>query len=336
MTTEGKGQQAGGRIRVRELLEQAEPEYLQVELVAGEGGLDREITLARIQKPGLALTGYVDFVKSGRVQVLGASEIGYLKMIDSGERRSVLERLCARPIPCLAVTKAQEVPPELLDLCQQRQIPLLVSRLVSSVFIDRITIFLDSQLAPRTTVHGVLMDIYGIGVLIIGRSGVGKSELALDLVVRGHRLVTDDVVEIRRRQGDILVGRGPELIRHHMELRGIGIINIEHMFGAASFRTRKRVEMVVRLEEWNDGKEYDRLGLEEQQHDVLGLKLPLVRLPVASGRNLSILIEVAVRNMILKLSGYHPAEDLIQRLQEAMENPEFVTGTFDLDEGDLE
>ena len=324
-----------GRVSVQELLS-ADGEHLEVELVAGEAGLDREITLHRIQKPGLAMTGYVDFIKSGRVQVFGSSEIGYLERVDGAERRRVLERICQQPIPCITVTKAQEVPDELIELCEEHDIPLLRSRLISSVFIDRITFFLDSQLAPRTTVHGVLIDVFGIGVLIVGESGVGKSECALDLIVRGHRLVSDDVVEIRRRQGDILVGRGPELIRHHMELRGLGILNIEHLFGAASIRGRKRVELVVRLEEWVENQQYDRLGLDEERHEILDVEIPLIRLPVASGRNLSILIEVAVRNLMLKLVGYHPAEDLSRRLQAEMENPRFVTETFDLDEGDLE
>ena len=321
-------------ISVRELLTD-DGEHLELELIAGKEGLDREISFERIQKPGLAMTGYVDFIKHGRVQILGESELGYLHHVDGDERRRVLTGLCARPIPCVIVTKALDVPAELIERCDANDLPLLRSQLLSSMFIDRLTLYLDQHLAPRTTVHGVLVDVYGVGVLITGAAGVGKSECALDLVVRGHRLVADDVVEIRRRAGEILMGRGPELIRHHMELRGLGIINVEHLFGAASIRERKRVEIVVLLEKWSDEQDCDRLGLDEATHDILGIELPFMRLPVASGRNLSILVEVAVRNLILKLTGYHPAQELARRLQEAMEKPNVVQHSLD-DEGDLE
>jgi HPr kinase/phosphorylase len=328
-----RAQNAEG-ISVRELLSE-DGRHLELTLVAGGDGLDREIVFHRIQKPGLAMTGYVDFVRGGRVQVLGESEIHYLDGVSAQERRDILARLCALPIPCITVTKALDIPDELVDQCAGNRLPLLRSSLVSSTFIDRITLYLDSHLAPRTTVHGVLIDVYGVGVLITGSSGVGKSECALDLIVRGHRLVADDVVDIRCRAGEILMGRGPELIRHHMELRGLGILNIEHLFGAASVRDRKRVEIVVMLEQWNDDVEYDRLGLDQTTHDILGVALPFIRLPVASGRNLSILIEVAVRNHILKLTGFNPAEELTRRLQESMEKPELIPHAAD-DEGDLE
>ncbi|MGD8330377.1 MAG: HPr(Ser) kinase/phosphatase [Acidobacteriota bacterium] len=323
------------RISVRELLSE-DGRHLELELVTGGDGLDREIVFHRIQKPGLAMTGYVDFVRGGRVQVLGESEMRYLGSLGSAERRRLMASLCALPIPCITVTKGLDIPDEVVELCATNRLPLLRSPLVSSTFIDRITLYLDSVLAPRTTVHGVLVDVYGVGVLITGSSGVGKSECALDLIVRGHRLVADDIVEIRCRAGEILMGRGPELIRHHMELRGLGILNIEHLFGAASVRDRKRVEIVVLLEQWDEDADYDRLGLDRTTHEILGVALPFIRLPVASGRNLSILIEVAVRNHILKLTGFHPAEELTRRLQEAMEKPEVVPLRLDPDEGDME
>lgn len=335
MSEEEGSVQASAGITVRELLAE-DGHHLEIELLAGGDGLDREIVFHRIQKPGLAMTGYVDFVRGGRVQVLGESEIRYIVSRPGEERSAVLARLCALPIPCITVTQGLEVPPELADLCTENRLPLLRSQLTSSAFIDRITQYLDSRLAPRTTVHGVLVDVYGVGVLVTGQSGVGKSECALDLIVRGHRLVADDVVEIRCRAGEILMGRGPELIRHHMELRGLGILNIEHLFGAASIRDRKRVELVVRLEQWNDEVEYDRLGLDGSTHEILGVALPFICLPVASGRNLSNLIEVAVRNHILKLTGFHPAEELTRRLEEAMKKPAFATQVAETDEGDLE
>lgn len=326
---------AAGGISVRELLTE-DGRHLELELVVGGDGLDREIVFHRIQKPGLAMTGYVDFVRGGRVQVFGESEILYILSRPSDERRTILARLCALPIPCIAVTKGLDVPTELVEICRENRLPLLRSDLMSSVFIDRLTLYLDSHLAPGTTLHGVLVDVYGVGVLIMGQSGVGKSECALDLIVRGHRLVADDVVEIRRRSGEILMGKGPELIRHHMELRGLGILNIEHLFGAASVRDRKRVELVVLLEEWNEGVEYDRLGIDEETFEVLDIELPFIVLPVASGRNLSNLVEVAVRNLILKLTGYHPAQEVTRRLQEAMEKQSYAPHAAERDEGDLE
>ena len=322
-------------VTVQELLDEG-GDYLSLEILAGSSGLGNEITLQRIQKPGLAMTGYIDFIHPGRVQVLGASELGYLETLTSEERQEKLVRLCECSIACVAITKSLPVPAELLKLCEAHGIPLLRSSLLSSSFIDCLNLYLDAHLAPRTTVHGVLLDVFGIGALIQGASGIGKSECALDLVARGHRLVSDDVVEIRKRQGGILVGRGPELIRHHMELRGLGIINIADLFGAASNRQRKRVELVVFLEEWKEGQEYERLGLDEGTCDFLGVSLPLLRLPMKSGRNVAILVEVAARHMLLRLKGYHPAADLAKRLREAMEQPQFHLGTYDVDEGDLE
>jgi HPr kinase/phosphorylase len=326
---------AAERLSVRELLSD-DGRHLQLELLAGDTGLDREVVFHRIQKPGLAMTGYVDFVRGGRVQVLGATELRYLFGLPADERRRILDRLCALPVACIIVTKGLDVPAELVEVCGAYDLPLLRSTLMSSTFIDRITLYLDSHLAPRTTVHGVLVDVYGVGVLITGASGVGKSECGLDLIVRGHRLVADDVVEIRCRAGGILLGCGPELIRYHMELRGLGILNIEQLFGAASVRDRKRVEVVVLMEAWDENVEYERLGLDEPTHEILGVELPFIRLPVASGRTPAILIEVAVRNHILKLSGLHPAQELTRRLQESMEKSELAPHALDPDGGDLE
>jgi len=310
--------------------------HLELEFLGGEAGLDRDITAHRIQKPGLAMTGYVDFMKPGRVQVLGSTEIDYLETLEARQRYEILEVICDRPVACFVVTGRAAILDELVELCEKYRTPLFRTSLISSEFIDRITLLLDRHLAPRTMVHGVLMDVYGIGVLITGDSGVGKSECALDLVVRGHRLVSDDVVEIRRRRGDILLGQGPELIKHHMELRGLGVINIEHLFGAASIRARKRIELVVHLEKWAERGKYERLGLDEEKKEIMGLELPLIRLPVASGRNLSILMEVAARNLILKLTGYHPAEDMRRRLEAAIQDPRSGPDVRDVDEGDFE
>ena len=322
-------------LRVLDLIEVG-AEFLGLELLAGDGGLDRRIEVPRIQKAGLAMTGYVDFVGAGRIQVFGRSELAYLATLDGSRREPILRRLCQRPIPCIAVTRELEPPAELVALCREHDVPLLRSHLQTSFFGERISLFLDAHLAPGTVVHGVLVEVYGTGVLITGPSGIGKSECALDLVVRGHRLVSDDVVEIRRRQGDILVGRGPELIRHHMEIRGLGIIRVADLFGAAASRQQKRVEMVVELTRWEKGTEYERLGIDSESTEVLGVELPRVRLPVTPGRNLSILIEIATRTLLLKRKGIHPARDLEERLQMAMEEPRYEQEPYDPDAGDVE
>lgn len=322
-------------VPVRELLE-AGRKLLEIELLAGEDGLDRQITHQRIQKPGLAMAGYTGFIHPGRVQVFGASEITYLNTMGSDERRAVLEPIFAHDITCIAVTKALAVPPELLELCTERDVPLLLSQLLSSIFIDRLNHFLDARFAPRSTVHGVLMDVLGVGVLIRGPSGIGKSECALDLVMRGHRLVSDDIVEFQCRQGEILVGRGPELVRSHMEVRGLGIINIAHLFGVGATRQRKRLEMVVDLQHGHSGDDCERLGLDQEFTELLGVQISVVRIPVVPGRSLANIVEVAARSQLLRLKGLHPAAEINERLQAAMLKPQFPVDRFDIDEGDLE
>ncbi len=324
-----------GAIPVRELIE-AGADYLQLELLTGAAGLGNPITHQRIQKPGLAMAGYTGFVHPGRVQVFGESEIGYLAKLPPEERNALLAPFCAQPLSCVALTKGLEPPRELVSACGDRDIPLLRSPLLSSTFIDRLNHFLDAHFAPRTTVHGVLVDVLGVGVLIFGQSGLGKSECALELVMRGHRLVADDVVEIRCRQGEILVGRGPELVSHHMEVRGLGIINIAHLFGVASTRQRKRIELVLELQPEGGDHECERLGIDLETREILGVQIPLVRLPVAPGRNLANLIEVAARYLLLRLQGLNPAEELSARLSAAIANPSYRVGSYDLDEGDLE
>ncbi len=330
-------ERGAGPIAVRELLESGR-DYLAIELLAGEAGLDKGITHSRIQKPGLAMAGYTGFVHPGRVQVFGESEIRYLERLDGRQRRAVLEPLCEQPLSCVAVTKGLQPPAELLQECERRAIPLLRSPLLSSTFIDRLNHFLDAHFAPRTTVHGVLMDVLGVGVLIQGPSGVGKSECALDLIMRGHRLVSDDVIELQCRQGEVIVGSGPEMMRHHMEVRGLGIINIAHLFGVASTRRRKRVELVIKLQAWKPGQEIERLGLDREQETILGVRIPRVRLPVASGRSVANLVEVAARNLLLQLGGYDPARELEERVRRQMASPRspFAIGGYDIDEGDLE
>jgi len=318
-------------IKVRELLsEEAAP--LQLRLIAGKRGLKREITVPRIQKPGLALLGDIEYLRSGRIQILGASEINYLEKLSSTERSRALHKICSYGVACFIVTKELKPPIELVEQTNRFDIALLQTPLVSSVCIDKVTDFLDNRLAPRTNLHGDLMDVYGVGVLIIGESGIGKSECALDLIVRGHRLVADDMIEIKRRAGNILMGSGPELIRHQMELRGLGLISIKDLFGVASIRYEKMVDLVVLLERWDEEQKYDRLGIDEKQYEILGVKVPLIRMPVAPGRNISILIEVAARNQLLKLKGYHAARDFVDRYDKKVRLNPFIKG-FRSDDG---
>ena len=302
---------------VHELLTDVDAESIGLTLCAGEDGLENTVTRARIQKPGLALAGFLEYIHAGRVQILGKSEMTFLKERPPAERSRIMAQLCRQGASCFVVTAGHDVPAELLEVADAQSVPLMTTERPTPVVIDGLTRFLENRLAPRVVVHGVLIDIYGLGVLLLGDSGVGKSECAVDLIVRGHRLVSDDVVEIKRR-GEILIGTGPELTRYHMELRGVGIVNVKDLFGVAAVRLNKFVEYVIRLDPWKEGKRYDRLGLDDQTHEILGIDRPYVELPVGPGRNLSVLIEVAARNHLLKLKGYHPAKQLARRLGERL------------------
>jgi len=252
----------------------------------------------------------------GRIQILGESELNYLDTMAEDVRRERIASICALPVSAFVITKGQTPPDDIVRECRLRKIPLLVSDRTTSVVIQSITRVLEDSLAPSTTLHGVLVDVYGMGVLLLGESGIGKSECALDLVHRGHRLVADDAVEIRRYPSGALVGRAAEMIRYHMELRGIGIINIKHLFGVSAVRASKSVELVIELERWDPTKKYDRLGLDGEFYTILERELPRLRLPVASGRNLALLIEIAARNELLKSQGYDAAKEFARRVDE--------------------
>jgi HPr kinase/phosphorylase len=294
---------------------------LDIEVLAGSAGTDRQITIPHPQKTGLALSGFDAYLKGGRVLVFGGSEVHYLETLDAGERAAALRRVFGHSLPCVLVTGGAVPPAETLVEADRAGVPLLRTRMATPDAIARLSAVLDIHLAPRDTVHGVLMDILGLGVLMVGESGIGKSECALDLVVRGHRLVSDDVVELHCRAGSFIIGTCPELTRHHMEIRGLGLINVQDLFGVASTRSSKRVELVVQLERWEHGREYDRLGLDEQSYEVLGTRIPMIRMPVAPGRNISILVEVAARNQLLRARGHHAARRLVSRLNEQLAPP---------------
>lgn len=283
-----------------------------------EAGLDRVIEDSDVSTPGLALSGYTERFPAGRLQVLGETEISYLRSLKPEERREVVERFLAFDIPCLFVTKGQALPSELLEVAEGAGVPVLVSDLKTAEFFRRIKPFLDDQFAPHTTVHGSLADVYGVGLLFVGRSGIGKSECVLDLVERGHRLVADDVVHITRRGHDVLIGRGLELQRHHMEIRGIGIIDIRALFGIRAIRQQKRIEVMVRLVEWNDDQAYDRTGLIAEQTQILDVDLPEVTIPLNPGKNITVISEVIAMNHLLKYAGTDSAAAFNRNLMDIM------------------
>ena len=301
---------------VGDLLSEPLPD-LALRLIGGKAGLGREITVAVPERPGLALAGHPETLQAGTVQVLGKSEIVYLSQLPHEPRRLLLDRLGAAPVACLLVTQGNPPHPELLESCERHGLPILMTSRPTERAIEVLSRHLEDRLAPTITLHGTLIDIYGVGVLILGESGVGKSESALELILRGHRLVSDDTVTIRR-VGSMLNGTGPEVSRYHMELRGLGIINIKDLYGVAAVRERKDLDLVVKLDAWQEDKEYDRLGLDETMYSIHGVELPFIEMPVGPGRNLSILLEVAARHHLLKRRGYHAARELAGRISDAL------------------
>ena len=304
-------------LSIQELLSEKEA-GLDLELLAGEKGLNNLVTVPRIQKPGLALAGYITNLHPDRIQVLGSTELSYLAHLPPETAGSNLRQLIALDNSCFIITKGQDAPEMLIREVESQGTPLLRTHHQSSTFISLITKFLEERLLPSTTVHGVLVEVAGVGVLILGKSGMGKSECALDLVLRGHRLVADDVVKVRLKLPSVLFGEGSDLLHYHMEIRGLGIINIKHLFGVAAIRERKKIDLAVELVEWEEGKEYDRLGLEEQTYSLLGVEIPLLKIPVRPGRNMTSIVEVAARNQILKEMGYHSAIEFQDRLEKRM------------------
>ncbi len=304
-------------VPVSDLLEASEYR-LDLELLAGAEGLGNEIRAPRIQKPGLAVAGYTAQIRPHRLQILGQTEISYLGTLSSEVRDRNIRQVFHAGAACFVVTKGLDVPPVFVEEAARTRTPLLRTPLRSSVFIERVTRYLGDRLAPTTRVHGVLVDVIEVGILLIGESGIGKSECALDLVRRGHRLVADDVVRIRLYPPFRLVGEGEDLIRYHIEIRGIGILDIRELFGITAIRDQKQVELVVELVHWQEGEEYERLGLEERSYRILGVDVPYLRIPVAPGRSIASVLEVAARNQLLKRMGHNSAIRLTERLEAAL------------------
>lgn len=308
----------GISLSIQEILD--DNEYgLGLKLFAGQRGTGNRIFSPRIQKPGLALSGYTEHLHPERIQVLGNTEISYLSQIDAHLAAENIRTLSGFPISCFIITKGLYPPQFLLDMAENADIPVLGTHLQSSTFISLITKFLEERLLPATHLHGVLVDVLGVGILLTGKSGIGKSECALDLVIRGHRLVADDMVFIKKKVPAALVGQAEEAIQHLMEIRGLGIINVKDLYGVSSIREKKIIDMVLELVEWDPTQEYDRLGLDDRRETILGVDIPHICIPVRPGRNLGSIIEVAARNFLLKGMGYHSARDFQERLMSRIE-----------------
>ena len=303
----------GISLSIQELL--TDNQYgLRLSLLTGTEGLNNRISSSRIQKPGLALAGYYEHLHPERLQVLGNTEISYLQQIDSLVAEENITRLCSFPISCFVVTKGLRPPQLLLDQADSRAIPVLATSHQSSTFISLITKYLEERLLPTTHLHGVLMDVLGVGVLITGKSGIGKSECALDLVMRGHRLVADDMVFVKKKMPAALIGQAEESLQYLMEIRGLGIINIKDLYGVSAIRDKKIVDLQLELVDWDESHEYDRLGVDDLSVTILGIEIPHIIIPVRPGRNLGSIVEVAARNNLLKGMGYHSARDFQERL----------------------
>ncbi len=306
------------RVHVEALLsEEAAPMGLR--LLGGRAGLKNYIDRSRVQRPGLALTGFTRYLSPGRVQILGGSESSYLRTLKVKQRALVLHRLMSRELCCVVVTRGLEVPPELQQEGEARGIPVLATTLDSTPFIKRLTEFLEDRLARTARLHGVLIDVLGVGVFIRGDSGIGKSECGLELVDRGHRLISDDAVDIKATSQGLL-GASPRPTRDHMEIRGLGILNIQDLYGVSAVSPEQTIDLVVRLEKWNPRKAYDRLGLNRETEAILDLQVPLLRLPVAPGRNVALLVELAAKNLLLRARGHDATATLLSRV-EALAGP---------------
>lgn len=272
-----------------------------------------------INRPALQLAGYFDHFGKERVQIIGLVEYTYIETMERDSKRKVFDTLFASGIPCLVYCRSLEPDEEIVELARYYGVPVLVSDMITSDFMAEIIRWLKTQLAPMISIHGVLVEVYGEGVLIMGESGIGKSEAALELIKRGHRLVTDDVVELRKVSDDTLVGSAPDITRHLIELRGIGIVDVKALFGVAAVKNTQSVDMVIKLEEWSRDKEYDRLGLDEQYTEFLGNKVVCYNIPIRPGRNLAVIVESAAVNSRQKKMGYNAAQELYKRVQRSLE-----------------
>ncbi len=288
---------------------------LKLQIIAGKGSFERNVAVSDLNRLGLALTGNFVYFPSERVQVIGLTELTYIRSLNKKIQKERIDKIFSyRRIPCFLVSRNLKMPSYFLKTADRKKIPVLVSKIATTKLISIVTNYLEDKFAREISLHGTLLDIFGEGILLLGETGVGKSETALELIDRGHRLVADDVVYLSMRTGKGLIGRGSELIQHHMELRGIGIIDIRNLFGVAAIRNQKEINLIVNLETWHSHKEYERLGLDEKTSSILGIKIPKLVIPVRPGRNIATLVEVAALNERLKRMGYFTARQLNTRL----------------------
>lgn len=287
----------------------------QLEIVFSPPNLDSiNIESADVNRSGLQLTGFLGHFDNHRIQIMGTVEVSYLSTLNADERRSRLDAFFARRFPCLVVTRGLDIFPELLEVAAKHEIPLLRTSDETSRFLSGVIRYLNIQLAPRIIMHGVLIDVYGEGILILGESGIGKSEAAMELVNRGHRLIADDVVEVRKVSDKTLLANSPDIIRHFIEIRGIGILDVKNLYGVGAVKMQDNINLVINLEPWDKTKEYERLGLIEHTMEILDIKVPLLNIPVRPGRNLAIIVEVAAMNNRQKKMGYNAAQALSERI----------------------
>jgi len=292
----------------------------QLTLHSDESGFDRKIKDQNVHRPGLALAGFVELFSFERVQIFGNTEMTYLNNLSSESRQKALKRLFDFMVPCVILTDGNQPFPEMIDLSIKSHVPLFSSPLLTTKLTYLISDFLDDQFAPRASVHGSFVDVYGVGILFIGKSGVGKSEVALDLIERGHRLVGDDVIILTKKGEGILIGAGTSLVKHFMEIRGLGILDIQKMFGVRAIRHQKRLEVICELEVWTEGSNYTRTGLDETLEKILDVEIPYVKLPIVPGKNITVISEVIALHYLLKHYGYDAAEVFKDRLETAIMN----------------
>ena len=301
-----------GKISAAQLIDKFDLKQLN------EEGTDNCIEVSDIKRPGLELAGFFDYFTPERIQILGRTELSFIKELAPELSEKRLDKLFSYDIPCIIITRGLEPPQSLLEASSGSGVPIFSTECSTTNFVSLISGYLEKEFAPEVTKHGVLVEVYGVGLFIRGKSGIGKSESALGLVKKGHRLIADDAVVIRRAMRDTLVGRSPEISKHYMELRGLGIINVQTLFGAGAVREEQSIDFIVELEKWDDETEYDRLGLNEEEHEILGVTLPLVTIPVRPGRNLTMVLEVAAMNYRLKSMGYNAANEFTSKLKDEL------------------
>ena len=313
-------------LTVEQLLKE-KSEELQLQLIAGQGSLSREISRTDLNRPGLALGGFFDNFRWERIQIVGRGENAYIMQVALKGDRESLKEFFKFKVPCVVLTHNLSPRPELIELANEYQVPLILRALETANLVAELSLYLEEKLSPTITLHSVLVDVYGIGVLISGDSGIGKSECALELIKRGHMLVADDVVLLQHFPGGILIGRAAnEMMKHHMEVRGLGIIDVKQLFGMSSILNQSRVELMINLETWDEAKEYDRIGLEDHTVEILGMRIPRLVMPVRPGRNLAILIEVSALHQRLKARGVNSAVEMQKNLLQTLTKDSPIEG----------